>query len=84
MPITNLEALEWKLRKRGFRRDDVLLHECARCQATAVATYVIAGRTGGRDIALCLECGHARSWSSGAGLESRVEDPGFDLDAFLR
>ena len=39
---------------------------------------------GGRDIRLCLECGRARSWRSGAGLEERVEDPDFDLVTFLR
>lgn len=82
--ISNLEALEHKLKKRGFRRDDVLLHECASCKEQAVATYVIAGKSGGRDIALCLACGKARSWRSGAGLQHRVEDEGFDLDVFLR
>jgi hypothetical protein len=84
MEIADLEALEYKLRKRGFRRDDVLLHECTSCKEPAVATYVIAGKTGGRDITLCIACGVARSWRSGAGLEQRVEDTGFDLHAFLR
>jgi hypothetical protein len=83
MPIADLATLEYKLTKRGFRRDDVLLHECASCQTRAVATYIIAGKSGGRDISLCLECGAARSWRSGAGLEKREEDPGFDLRAFL-
>jgi hypothetical protein len=45
---------------------------------------VIAGKSGGRDISLCLECGIARSWRSAAGLDSRVEEDGFDLGAFLR
>ena len=84
MTQAEVEALEYKLRKRGFRRDDVLLHECASCKENAVATYVIAGRTGGRDITLCLACGAARSWRSGAGFEQRVEDAGFDLNEFLR
>jgi hypothetical protein len=70
--IANLDTLEYKLKKRGFRRDDVLLHDCAVCKEHAVATYVIAGKSGGRDIALCLACGHARSWRSVAGLEQRV------------
>ena len=52
MPIADLQTLEYKLQKRGFRRDDVLLHECPSCKVKAVATYIIAGRTGGRDIAL--------------------------------
>ncbi|HUJ58240.1 MAG TPA: hypothetical protein VLX92_07100 [Kofleriaceae bacterium] len=84
MAIANLDQLEYKLAKRGFRRDDLLLHECTTCHEQAVATYVIAGKAGGRDISLCLACGIARSWRSGAGLEQRVEDPGFDLAAFLR
>lgn len=79
-----LDTYEYKLRKRGFRRDDVLLHDCPDCRAKAVLTYVISGRSGGRDIRLCAECGAARSWRSVAGLEDRAEDPAFDLEAFLR
>lgn len=79
-----LDDYERRLRARGFRRDDVLLHDCSDCAAKAVLTYVIAGRSGGRDIRLCAECGAAHSWRSVAGLESREEDPAFDLDAFLR
>ena len=79
-----LDTYEYKLRKRGFRRDDVLLHDCPDCATKAVLTYVIAGKSGGRDIRLCMECGKARSWRSVAGLEEREEDPGFDLAAFLR
>ena len=82
--IADLDTIEYKLKKRGFRRDDVLLHECVKCNTQAVATYVIMGKSGGRDIGLCLECGHAVSHRSVAGLESRVEDENFDLHAFLR
>jgi hypothetical protein len=78
-----LDTYEYKLRKRGFRRDDVLLHECPDCGLKAILTYVIAGRGGGRDIRLCAECGCARSWRSQAGMEGREEDPGFDLAKFL-
>jgi len=78
-----LDTYEYKLRKRGFRRDDLFLHVCPDCEAKAILTYVIAGRQGGRDIRLCGECGVARSWRSVAGLEERVEDPGFDLTTFL-
>jgi hypothetical protein len=84
MPIADLESIERALKKRGFRRDDLLFHECPSCKIKAVATYVIAGRSGGRDIALCLDCGVARSWRSNAGFGERVEDPNFDLAAFLR
>lgn len=86
MPLTQnqLDTYEYKLRKRGFRRDDVLIHQCPDCNEKAVLTYVISGRSGGRDIRLCVECGKAHSWRSVAGLESREEDPAFDLEAFLR
>ena len=83
MPIEDLETLENKLRKRGFKRDDVLFHDCPVCSVHAVATYIIAGRTGGRDIALCHACGHSRSWRSVPGLEKREEEIGFDLKTFL-
>jgi hypothetical protein len=79
-----LDTYEYKLRKRGFRRDDLFLHDCPDCKAQkSVLTYVIAGRQGGRDIRLCLECGVAHSFRSPAGLEGRTEDVGFDLKTFL-
>lgn len=84
MAIDDLEDVERKLVKRGFRRDDVLLHVCPECNEHAVLTYVIAGKIGGRDIRLCQACGGAHSFRSGAGLEDRVEDLAFDLRAFLR
>ncbi len=83
MPVEDLETLEYKLNKRGFRRDDLLLHQCEKCTEQAVASYIIAGKSGGRDIKLCLHCGDSRSWRSGAGLQERIEDVGFDLRAFL-
>ena len=82
-PISNLDTLEYKLGKRGFKRDDVYFHECDACKEKAVAIYKIIGRTGGRDIKLCHACGVARSWRSVAGNEQREEDVGFDLNAFL-
>ncbi len=83
MAITDLATLEYKLSKRGFRRDDLLLHICESCNEQAVLSYVIAGKSGGRDISLCQACGQSRSWRSGAGLENRTEDVGFDLRTFL-
>jgi len=83
MPIDDLATLEYKLSKRGFRRDDVLLHECPDCHEQAVLKYITAGKTGGRDISLCQACGVARSWRSGAGFQAREQDLGFDLRAFL-
>ena len=79
----DLNTLEYKLKKRGFRRDDMLLHQCPDCSEKALLTYVIIGRSGGRDITLCMACSKSRSWRSGAGLESREEDPAFDLRTFL-
>ncbi len=83
MAVKDLDTLVYKLRKRGFRQDDVLLHECPSCHERGVAIFVIAGKSGGRDIKLCTDCGEARSWRSVAGMEERVEDEGFDLRAFL-
>jgi hypothetical protein len=83
MPIDDLETLEQKLVKRGFRREDGYLHECTDCHVQAVLKYVLSGKTGGRDISLCQACGVSRSWRSGAGFEAREEDRGFDLHAFL-
>jgi len=80
---SELDTYEYKLRKRGFRRDDVFLHDCPDCKAkSAVLTYIIAGKVGGRDIRLCGECGSAHS-SRQSGLADRVEDVGFDLKTFL-
>lgn len=83
MPIADLASLEYKLKKRGFRRDDLLLHECADCKEQAVLTYVIMGKAGGRDIRICQACGVTKSFRSNAGQEDRVEDVGFDLQTFL-
>jgi len=85
MAIDDLATLEYKLSKRGFRRDDLFLHECMDCHEQAVLKYITSssGRTGGRDIALCQACGVAKSWRSGAGLQAREQDLGFDLRAFL-
>jgi hypothetical protein len=83
MPIDDLATLEYKLKKRGFRRDDLLLHECTDCKEQAVLTYIIMSKTGGRDIRMCQACGVVRSFRSAAGLEERVEDVGFDVRAFL-
>ncbi len=80
----DLETLQYKLKKRGFRQDDMFLHECPACHERAVTIYAISARTGGRDIRLCLACGEARSWRAGAGMTEREEDPGFDLREFLR
>jgi hypothetical protein len=83
MAIEDLETIDYKLRKRGFRREDAYLHECTSCHEQAVLKYAVSGRTGGRDISLCQACGVSTSWRSVAGLEQREQDLGFDLRAFL-
>ena len=84
MPVADLEAIEYKLTKRGFRQADPLHHECPSCHEQAVRIYGISGKLGGRDIRLCLACGETRSFRSSSGMEERVEDAAFDLQTFLR
>lgn len=85
MTLPDLGDLERRLGKRGFRMDDAQHYPCTACGAQAVRRYVLTrSRLGGRDIAYCVACGHAQSWTAGPGFESRVEDVGFDLGAFLR
>jgi hypothetical protein len=80
----DLETLQAKLKKRGFRQDDMFLHDCPACAEKAVVIYAISGRAGGRDIRLCFACGDSRSWRAGAGMDGREQDPTFDLRAFLK
>jgi transcription elongation factor Elf1 len=83
MAIDDLEELERKLTKRGFRRGDALLHDCPDCKEHAVLTYRLMGKTGGRDISLCQACGISKSWRCPVGLEARELDPSFELRKFL-
>jgi hypothetical protein len=83
-PVVNLEALEYKLKKRGFKQEDVYHHECPSCKEPAVRVYAIGGKLGGRDIRLCLACGKCTSFRAGSGMEGRAEDLNFDLDEFLK
>jgi len=84
MPIPELDTIIYKLGKRGFKQTDLFLHECPSCKQNAVAIFTILGKSGGRDIKLCIECGKAKSWRSVSGMETREEDTSFDLDTFLR
>ncbi|HEX3480293.1 MAG TPA: hypothetical protein VHT91_34985 [Kofleriaceae bacterium] len=83
MAIDDLDTIEHKLSKRGFRRIDGHFYECDACHVQAVRKYATLGKTGGRDISLCEACGVAASWRSVAGMEQREQDVGFDLRAFL-
>lgn len=86
MPLSEreLETIEYKLKKRGFKQGDLYHHECPTCKEQAVRIYTILAKTGGRDIRLCLACGKATSFRASAGMEGREEDANFDLDTFLR
>ena len=84
MPVEDLETIEYKLTKRGFRQIDVLHHECPACHENAVRIYGIGGKLGGRDIRLCLACGVCKSFRNSSGMEQRAEDTEFDLQTFLR
>jgi hypothetical protein len=79
----DVDALERRLHKRGFKRTDGYMFECAACGNNSMLTYGIMGKSGGRTIRLCVHCGATKSWLSGAGMGSASEDPDFDLERFL-
>jgi hypothetical protein len=83
MPIPDLETIEYKLKKRGFKQGDLYHHECPTCKEQAVRVYTILSKIGGRDIRLCLACGEAKSYRAVAGMDGREEDASFDLKTFL-
>jgi hypothetical protein len=83
-PPADLEELVRKLHKRGFHQTDSFVHECAACTERAVLIFAISGRSGGRDIRICMACGDAKSWRNVAGMEGREADPAFDLRAFVK
>ncbi|HVK71714.1 MAG TPA: hypothetical protein VM734_00275 [Kofleriaceae bacterium] len=84
MTRAEFEAIDRALNKKGFRLDDPLPHECAKCKERSVAVYMLrGGRYGGRDIEVCQHCGDARSWRRRQIGEVREEDTTFDLATFL-
>lgn len=77
-----IEALEWKLKKRGLVRDPIPV-VCDACGVRAVFLYATKqSRIGQRSISWCHACGDERGWRRPGGGD-RVEDPDFDLEAFL-
>jgi hypothetical protein len=84
MASPEIEAIRRAIAKRGIKKDDLYFHECTQCNERAVEKYVLISRLGGRDIDLCVMCGHARSWTRNAASEDRTEEVPFDLKAFLR
>lgn len=77
-----LDNLEHKLGKRGFRRELRPIF-CDDCGERTLYVYALAHTNiGGRSIEICHGCDVVRSWRRPDGGD-RVEDTGFDLDAFL-
>ena len=77
-----MEALQRKLKKRGFTTDGVR-ERCDKCSQSAQTIYKILGsRVGGRDIRWCMACGDIRSWRRTSD-DQLVEEAGFDLKKFL-
>jgi hypothetical protein len=70
-----------KLLKRGFKRDSVK-DFCEACRVSALHVYKLLGRTGGRDVKMCMACGKISSFRRSAN-DDVTEEIGFDLDAFL-
>jgi hypothetical protein len=83
-PPADLDELVRKLQKRGFHQTDSFVHECTTCKERGVLIFAISGRSGGRDIRICMACGDAKSWRNVAGMEGREADPAFDLRVFVK
>jgi Zn ribbon nucleic-acid-binding protein len=84
MPL-DLDSFRSQLAKRGFKRVDPLLHGCPKCKALqGVEKWSLSGRTGGRDIDLCVRCTHASSWRRRPPGEDREEDTTFNPETFLK
>ncbi|MEZ4398986.1 MAG: hypothetical protein R3B06_03160 [Kofleriaceae bacterium] len=81
----DLEAFRRAMFKRGFRQSDPLLHPCPACKHTkGVEKWVLAGRTGGRDVDVCMQCSKVTSWRHRPLENDREEDPAFDPASFLK
>lgn len=81
----DLEAFRAAIYKRGFRQTDPLRHPCPKCnKQRAVEKWSLAGRTGGRDIDICMECSDVKSWRRRPHPEDREEDKTFDPVTFMK
>ncbi len=77
-----ITALEYKLAKRGFRRDPRPV-ACEPCGERAVFLYALKHTNiGGRTIEWCHACHTERGWTRPGGGD-RVEDAVFSLEQFL-
>jgi hypothetical protein len=82
MDDREIDALQRKLKKRGFITDGVR-ELCEKCGQKGEWIYKILGaRIGGRDIRWCLACGSTRSWRRTSD-DQLIEEQGFDLKKFL-
>lgn len=81
----DLDNFRNAIAKRGFKRVDPLLHPCPKCKALqGVEKWVLSGRSGGRDIDLCVRCGAASSWRRRPPSEDREQDLDFNPETFLK
>lgn len=77
-----IATLEYKLDKRGFRRDPRPI-DCHACGERAVFIYAIKHTNiGGRSIEWCHHCDDQRGFTRPGGGD-RVEEDHFDLERFL-
>jgi hypothetical protein len=82
MEAHEIEALQRKLKKRGFTTEGVR-ERCEDCGLSAQTIYKILGKgVGGRDIRWCMACHKIRSWRRTSD-DQLVEDRSFDLAKFL-
>jgi hypothetical protein len=80
--VAEIEALEWKLSKRGFLRNPKP-ELCKACNERAVFSYSIPHTNiGGREIEWCHNCQEEHGYRHPGGGD-RVEEDGFDLETFL-
>ena len=77
-----IENLEFKLDKRGFKREIRPIF-CEACGERANFIYAVKHtKMGGRMIEWCHACGNEVSWRRPDG-DERVVDESFDLERFL-
>jgi len=81
MDLREIEALQRKLKKRGFIIDGIR-ERCDACGQSAQIIYKIHSRVGGRDIRWCMACHVIRSWRRSSD-DQLSEEVGFDLAKFL-
>ena len=79
MPIPELDTIELQAGQARLQAERRAPPRVSRRASERGRIFAISGKSGGRDIQLCIECGKAKSWRSVAGMETREEDAAFDL-----